>query len=219
MCSTNKYRQCHNIYLYTAHAFYFSPTASVASVSRNIHFPPNRALHRTAQQMSVNQATSATLLCLWRLFDGLSSRSPTFDLRAFPVRFVVEKVTQAQEYFGCPLSLSFHHYSILNFILNITLIRKKRRTWVRSNKAELVLLLYSGVWRTNGCVSGVSLVVLLCRGVAYRADGLRVEVSQPLLVRIGLQSCVAWRRRYVLRNASLSDFFVVRKSWSVVTQT
>ena len=36
---------------------------------------------------------------------------------------------------------------------------------------------------------------------------------------ICIQICVAYRRGYVLRNASLGDFVVVRTLYSVLTQT
>jgi hypothetical protein len=64
--------------------------------------------------MSASQALSLTLLFLTVIRRPVVSKSRV--PRAVSVRFVVDKVTLAQEYFGFPL-LSFHHCSILTFNL------------------------------------------------------------------------------------------------------
>jgi hypothetical protein len=75
-------------------------------------------MHDIVTSYTKNQYVTPPKAVSWlrRLVAGLSPRKPVFDPGSIHVGFVVEKVALGQvfffEYFGFPLSISFHRCSI-----------------------------------------------------------------------------------------------------------
>jgi len=63
------------------------------------------------------------------------------------------------------------------------------------------------------------LVLTSISGAVFPIPAYDLFASTGTTLPLTLQSCVALRRGYFLRNASLGDFVVVRMSYSVLTQT
>ena len=90
---------------------------------------------------------------------------------------------------------------------------------------------FSGHYLLNR--STLDIGVLGCIGIVkhkeHSPEVLYIPPGTPCIHSVGLlwtrdrqrpvQICVVQRRGYVLRNASLGDFVVVRTSYSVLTQT
>ena len=98
--------------------------------------------------VSTVQANEA-LSWLRRLVAGLSTRRSWFDPRSVSVGSVVDKVALSQ-YFSFPLSLSFHQYCVLIFVIILLLSEGQAGDdWEPSSKAMPLRLSEDNVYERS----------------------------------------------------------------------